>query len=70
MYGPTDDKNIGYSIKFAEKFPFFPIPGHGKWPRQPIYIDDMCYLVISFSTLSLKIKYIISMVKNQSISKT
>lgn len=48
MYGPTDDKNIGYLINFAKKFPFFPIPGHGKWPRQPIYIDDVCYLIISF----------------------
>lgn len=48
MYGPTDNKNIGYLINFAKKFPFFPIPGHGKWPRQPIYIDDICYLVMSF----------------------
>lgn len=47
MYGPTDDKNIGYLINFAKKLPCFPIPGHGKWPRQPIYIDDICYLVIS-----------------------
>ena len=47
MYGPTDDKNIGYLINFASKLPCFPIPGHGKWPRQPIYIDDICYLVIS-----------------------
>lgn len=47
MYGPTDDKNIGYLINFAGKFPFFPIPGNGKWPRQPIYIDDMCFLIIS-----------------------
>lgn len=47
MYGPTDDKNIGYLINFAKKFPFFPIPGNGKWPRQPIYIDDICYLIIS-----------------------
>lgn len=47
MYGPTDDKNIGYLINFARKFPFFPIPGSGKWPRQPIYIDDICLLIIS-----------------------
>ena len=40
MYGPTDDKNIGFLIDFAKKLPCFPIPGHGKWPRQPIYIDD------------------------------
>nr|WP_054858940.1 NAD-dependent epimerase/dehydratase family protein [Methanobacterium formicicum] len=24
MYGPTDDKNIGYLIKFAKKIPIFP----------------------------------------------
>ncbi len=47
MYGPTDDKNIGFLINFAKKIPVFPIPGHGKWPRQPIYIDDICYLVIA-----------------------
>ena len=46
MYGPTDNKNIGYLINFAKKIPFFPIPGHGKWPRQPIYIDDMCLLIM------------------------
>jgi len=48
MYGPTDDKNIGYLINFAKKMPVFPIPGHGRWPRQPIYIDDMCYLILHF----------------------
>lgn len=47
MYGPTDNKNIGYLINFAKKLPFFPIPGNGKWPRQPIYIDDICNLVIA-----------------------
>lgn len=47
MFGPTDDKNVGYLINFAKKFPFFPIPGHGKWPRQPIYIDDICHIVVS-----------------------
>jgi nucleoside-diphosphate-sugar epimerase len=47
MYGPTDDKNIGFLINFAKRIPMFPIPGHGKWPRQPIYIDDMCFLIIS-----------------------
>lgn len=48
MYGPTDDKNIGYLINFAEKMPVFPIPGHGRWPRQPLYIDDICRLIIHF----------------------
>lgn len=47
MYGPTNEENIGYLIDFSRKFPIFPIPGHGKWPRQPVYIDDICNLVIS-----------------------
>ncbi len=46
MYGPTDDKNVGYLINFSRKFHFLPIPGNGKSPRQPIYIDDVCLLVI------------------------
>ena len=49
MYGPTDDKNIGFLINFAKKIPFFPIPGHGKWPRQPLYIDDICQLIIKMT---------------------
>lgn len=47
MYGPLDDKNIGWLINFASKWPVFPIPGSGKYPRQPIYIDDMCKLTIN-----------------------
>jgi|GEM_PF-69993 len=48
MYGPLDDKNIGWLINFAKKCPIFPIPGNGQYPRQPIYIDDMSHLVIEF----------------------
>jgi nucleoside-diphosphate-sugar epimerase len=46
MYGPTDETNIGYLINFAQKIPIFPIPGHGKWPRQPLYIDDVSRLIL------------------------
>jgi len=46
MYGPTDETNIGFLIEFAKKFPIFPIPGHGKWPRQPLYVDDVCNIII------------------------
>jgi len=46
MYGPTDETNIGFLINFARKIPVFPIPGHGNWPRQPLYIDDICHLIV------------------------
>jgi nucleoside-diphosphate-sugar epimerase len=47
MYGPTDNKNIGYLINFSRKSPFFPIPGKGNWPRQPLYVDDVCKVVLN-----------------------
>ena len=47
LYGPTDTKNIGFLIDFAKKFSFIPIPGDGKWPRQPIYIDDLVDLALN-----------------------
>jgi len=50
MYGPTDETNIGYLIDFAKKIPVFPIPGHGKWPRQPLYIDDVSRLILKIIT--------------------
>ncbi len=46
MFGLTDTKNIGWLISFARKCPVFPIPGHGRYPRQPIFVDDVCRLVI------------------------
>lgn len=49
MYGPTDKTNIGYLIDFAREIPVFPIPGHGKWPRQPIYIDDISKLLVQLT---------------------
>lgn len=49
MYGPTDETNIGYLITFAKKIPVFPIPGHGKWPRQPLYVDDICHLILKLT---------------------
>ena len=47
MYGPTDTKNIGYLIRFAQAYPFFPIPGTGKYIRQPLYIDDVNAIIIN-----------------------
>jgi nucleoside-diphosphate-sugar epimerase len=46
IYGPYDQKNIGWLINFAKKCPFFPIPGHGKYPRQPVYVGDISQIVI------------------------
>ena len=46
MYGPGDTKNMGWLINFIKTFPIIPLPGGGKFGRQPIYIGDICKIVI------------------------
>ena len=45
MYGPFDNKNVGWLMSFAKKMPLFPMPGSGKYPRQPLFVQDMCALI-------------------------
>jgi nucleoside-diphosphate-sugar epimerase len=47
MYGWFDRKHLGWLSRFMEKVPFFPIPGHGRYMRQPLYERDFCNIIIS-----------------------
>lgn len=47
MYGWFDRKHLGWLSRFMEKVPFFPIPGHGRYMRQPLYEKDFCNIIIS-----------------------
>jgi nucleoside-diphosphate-sugar epimerase len=42
MYGWFDPKHFGWLSRFMEKVPVFPIPGHGRYMRQPLYNRDFC----------------------------
>jgi uncharacterized protein YbjT (DUF2867 family) len=42
MYGWFDPKHFGWLARFMEKAPVFPIPGHGRYMRQPLYERDFC----------------------------
>lgn len=42
MYGWFDPKHLGWLARFMEKSPVFPIPGHGRYMRQPLYNRDFC----------------------------
>lgn len=53
MFGWFDRKHLGWLSRFMNKTPFFPIPGNGKYMRQPLYAGDMSKIVIS-SILSQK----------------
>jgi nucleoside-diphosphate-sugar epimerase len=47
MYGWFDRKHLGWLSRFMEKTPVFPIPGHGRYMRQPLYEKDFCSVIIS-----------------------
>ncbi len=47
MFGWFDRKHLGWLSRFMEKVPFFPIPGDGKYMRQPLYERDFCRIIIS-----------------------
>lgn len=47
MFGWFDRKHLGWLSRFMKKMPFFPIPGSGKFMRQPLYVGDFCNVIIS-----------------------
>lgn len=47
MFGWFDRKHLGWLSRFMKKVPFFPIPGHGRYIRQPLYAGDFCNIIIS-----------------------
>jgi nucleoside-diphosphate-sugar epimerase len=46
MYGWFDPKHLGWLARFMEKAPVFPVPGHGRYMRQPLYERDFCRAVL------------------------
>lgn len=46
MFGWFDPKHFGWLSRFMEKTPVFPVPGDGKYLRQPLYSRDFCRVII------------------------
>jgi nucleoside-diphosphate-sugar epimerase len=47
MFGWFDRKHLGWLSRFMKKVPIFPIPGHGRYLRQPMYVGDFANIIIS-----------------------
>jgi nucleoside-diphosphate-sugar epimerase len=47
MFGWFDRKHLGWLARFMAKTPVFPIPGSGRYLRQPLYSGDFCNIVVS-----------------------
>lgn len=47
MFGWFDRKHLGWLSRFMAKVPVFPVPGHGRYMRQPLYVGDFCDIIVS-----------------------
>ena len=47
MFGWFDRKHLGWLSRFMKRVPVFPIPGHGRYMRQPLYASDFCRIIVS-----------------------
>ncbi|MVV48171.1 NAD-dependent epimerase/dehydratase family protein [Pseudomonas sp. PB120] len=47
MFGWFDRKHLGWLSRFMKRVPVFPIPGNGRYMRQPLYVGDFCNVIIS-----------------------
>jgi len=47
MFGWFDRKHLGWLSRFMKKVPVFPVPGHGRYMRQPLYVGDFANIIIS-----------------------
>ena len=47
MFGWFDRKHLGWLSRFMKRAPVFPIPGHGRYMRQPLYVGDFCSIIIN-----------------------
>ena len=49
MYGCFDAKHLGWITRFMEKTPIIPVPGSGKYVRQPLYANDLCKVIVELT---------------------
>ena len=47
MFGWFDRKHVGWLARFMQRVPVFPIPGSGRFLRQPLYAADFCEIIVS-----------------------
>jgi nucleoside-diphosphate-sugar epimerase len=47
MFGWFDRKHVGWLARFMQRTPIFPIPGNGRYLRQPLYGGDFAAIIAS-----------------------
>ena len=46
MFGWFDRKHVGWLGRFMQRVPVFPVPGDGKFLRQPLYAGDFADIIV------------------------
>ena len=46
MFGWFDRKHVGWLARFMQRTPVFPIPGSGRYLRQPLFAGDFCDIIV------------------------
>ncbi|MEB3269954.1 MAG: NAD(P)-dependent oxidoreductase, partial [Leptolyngbya sp.] len=60
MFGWFDRKHLGWLKRFMERAPAFPIPGNGRYLRQPLYAGDFSAIIESCLSSRIQGTYDIS----------
>lgn len=47
MFGWFDRKHLGWLARFMARAPVFPVPGDGRYRRQPLYAGDFCAIIMA-----------------------
>ncbi len=47
MFGWFDRKHLGWLARFMSRAPIFPVPGDGRFRRQPLYAGDFCNIIMA-----------------------
>ena len=47
MFGWFDRKHLGWLSRFMKTTPVFPIPGSGRYMRQPLFVQDFCNIIVA-----------------------
>jgi nucleoside-diphosphate-sugar epimerase len=47
MFGWFDRKHVGWLARFMQRTPVFPVPGSGRFLRQPLFAADFCEIIVS-----------------------
>lgn len=45
MFGWFDRKHLGWLRQFMRRSPVFPVPGHGRYTRQPLFAGDFAQII-------------------------